>query len=29
MRKQYLPPAPAMGGAHAQLSELAAAYRGD
>ena len=29
MRKQYLPPAAAMGGAHAQLSELAAAYRGD
>jgi hypothetical protein len=29
MRKQYLPPALAMSGAHTQLSELAAAYRGD
>jgi hypothetical protein len=29
MRKQYLPPAPAMDGVHARLSELAAAYRGD
>ena len=29
MKKQYLPPAPAMDGAHAQLSDLAATYRGD
>jgi hypothetical protein len=29
MRKQYLPPAPAMDGAHTRLSELAATYRGD
>ena len=29
MEKQYLPPAAAMDGAHARLSELAATYRGD
>jgi acetamidase/formamidase len=29
MKKQYLPPAPAMDGAHARLSDLAATYRGD
>ena len=29
MRKQYLPPAPAMDGAHTRLSELAATYRGE
>ena len=28
MAKQYLPPAPAMDGAHDRLSDLAAAYRG-
>jgi acetamidase/formamidase len=28
MRKQYLPQVPAMGGAHAHLTGLAAAYRG-
>jgi hypothetical protein len=28
MNKQYLPPAPAMDGAHARLSDLAATYRG-
>jgi hypothetical protein len=27
MNKQYLPPAPAMDGAHTRLSELAATYR--